>query len=85
MNNLSFSRVAMVSNARGLLIASFRFHLAMSILAVQLYTSLLSRDIRDFYPLERPWHASCKKPAALAGFGVIRYLGTFYEDCIACL
>ena len=47
---------------------SFRFHLTMDTLAVQLYTSLLPRRIRDFHPLERAHGAQTKKsdcPAAI--------------------
>ena len=45
--------VVPVRQAKGLPTASFRFHLTMNTLAVQLYTSLLPRCIRDFHPLER--------------------------------
>ena len=44
-----------------MLTASFRFHLTIDTLAVQLYTSLLPRRIRDFHPLERAHGAQTKK------------------------
>ena len=42
--------------------ASFRFHLAMDTLAVQLYTSSLPRRVWDFHPLERAHGAQTKRP-----------------------
>ena len=42
-----------VRRTKGLPTASFRFHLTMDTLAVQLYTSSLPRRVRDFHPLER--------------------------------
>ena len=45
--------VISVRRTRDLPTASFRFHLTVDTLAVQLYTSLLPRRIRDFHPLER--------------------------------
>ena len=50
-----------VRRTKSLLAASFRFHLAMDTLAVQLYTSLLPRCVRDFRPLERAHGAQTKK------------------------
>ena len=41
-----------VRRTKGLPTASFRSHLTMDTLAVQLYTSLLPRRVRDFHPLE---------------------------------
>ena len=41
--------------------ASFRFHLTMDTLAVQLYTSSLPRRVRDFHPLERAHGAQTDK------------------------
>ena len=45
--------VISVRRTKSLLTASFRFHLTMDTLAVQLYTSSLPRRVRDFHPLER--------------------------------
>ena len=50
-----------VRRTRDLLTASFRFHLTVDTLAVQLYTSLLPRRIRDFHPLERAHGAQTTK------------------------
>ena len=52
-----------VRRARDLPTASFRFHLTIDTLAVQLYTSLLPRRIRDFHPLERAHGAQTIKTA----------------------
>ena len=40
--------------------AAFRSHLAVDTLAVQLYTSSLSRRVRDLHPLERAHGAQTK-------------------------
>ena len=46
--------VSMVTSMhKSLPTASFRFHLTINTLAVQLYTSLLPRRVRDLHPLER--------------------------------
>ena len=50
-----------VRQAKGLLTASFRFHLAMDTLAVQLCTSSLPTRTRDFHPLERAHGAQTRK------------------------
>ena len=50
-----------VRRTKGLPTASFRFHLAMDTLAVQLYTSSLPRRVRDFHPLERAHGAQTAK------------------------
>ena len=50
-----------VRQVRGLLTASFRFHLTMDTLAVRLCTSSLSTRTRDFHPLENA-HAGQTKP-----------------------
>ena len=47
--------------AYSLLTASFRFHLTMDTLAVQLCTSSLPTRTRDFHPLERAHGAQTKK------------------------
>ncbi|WP_235389485.1 hypothetical protein, partial [Enterocloster clostridioformis] len=49
-----------VHRTKGLPTASFRFHLTMDTLAVQLYTSSLPRRVRDFHPLERAHGAQTK-------------------------
>ena len=54
--------VISVRRTKSLLTASFRFHLAMDTLAVQLYTSSLPRRVRDFHPLERAHGAQTKGP-----------------------
>ena len=53
--------VVPVRQAKVLLTASFRFHLAMDTLAVQLCTSSLPTRTRDFHPLERAHGAQTKK------------------------
>ena len=49
-----------VCRTKGLPTASFRFHLTMDTLAVQLYTSSLPRCIQDFHSLERAHGAQTK-------------------------
>ena len=53
--------VVPVRRTKGLPTTSFRFHLAMDTLVVQLYTSSLPRRIRDFHPLERAHGAQTKR------------------------
>ena len=53
--------VVPVRQAKGLPTASFRFHLAMDTLAVQLCTSSLPTRTRDFHPLERAHGAQTEK------------------------
>ena len=55
--------VVPVRQAKGLPTASFRFHLAMDTLAVQLCTSSLPTRTRDFHPLERAHGAQTKETA----------------------
>ena len=50
-----------IRRTKGLPTASFRFHLAMDTLAVQLCTSSLPTRTRDFHPLERAHGARTKK------------------------
>ena len=50
-----------VRQAKGLLTASFRFHLTMDTLAVQLCTSSLPTRTRDFHPLECAHGAQTQK------------------------
>ena len=47
------SYVISVRRTKSSLTASFRFYLTIDTLAVQLYTSLSPRRVRDFHPLER--------------------------------
>ena len=54
--------VISVRRTRDLLTASFRFHLTMDTLAVQLCTSSLPTRTRDFHPLERAHGAQTQNP-----------------------
>ena len=56
------SYVISVRRTKSLLTASFRFYLTIDTLAVQLYTSLSPRRVRDFHPLERAHGAQTKNP-----------------------
>ena len=53
--------VISVRRTKSLLTASFRFYLTIDTLAVQLYTSLSPRRVRDFHPLERAHGAQTKR------------------------
>ena len=53
-----------VRRTKSLLTASFRFYLTIDTLAVQLYTSLSPRRVRDFHPLERALGAQTKNPVS---------------------
>ena len=53
--------VISVRRTKSSLTASFRFHLTMDTLAVQLYTSSLPRRVRDLHPLERAHGAQTKR------------------------
>ena len=57
------SYVISVRRTKSLLTASFRFYLTIGTLAVQLYTSLSPRRVRDFHPLERAHGAQTKNKA----------------------
>ena len=57
--------VISVRRTKSLPTASFRFHLTMDTLAVQLYTSSLPRRVRDFHPLERAHGAQTKSSETL--------------------
>ena len=61
--------VVPVRQAKGLPTASFRFHLAMDTLAVQLCTSSLPTCTRDLHPLERAHGAQTKKIRKPVGSG----------------
>ena len=54
--------VVPVRQAKGLPTASFRFHLTVDTLAVQLCTSSLPTCTRDFHPLERAHGAQTSQP-----------------------
>lgn len=56
------SYVISVRRTKSSLTASFRFYLTIDTLAVQLYTSLSPRRVRDFHPLERAHGAQTKSP-----------------------
>ena len=60
--------VISVRRTKSLLTASFRFHLAMDTLAVQLYTSSLPRRVRDLHPLERAHGAQTQKKKCLCHY-----------------
>ena len=69
--------VISVRRTKSLPTASFRFHLTMDTLAVQLYTSSLPRRVRDFHPLERAHGAQTK-----SGNPSLRISAIFsYLDC----
>ena len=55
------SYVISVRRTKSSLTASFRFYLTIDTLAVQLYTSLSPRRVRDFHPLERAHGAQTTK------------------------
>ena len=55
-----------VRQVRGLLTASFRFHLAMDTLAVRLCASSLPTRTRDFHPLENAHAGQTKWAAAIS-------------------
>ena len=57
------SYVISVRRTKSSLTASFRFYLTIDTLAVQLYTSLSPRRVRDFHPLERAHGAQTKTNA----------------------
>ena len=59
------SYVISVRRTKSSLTASFRFYLTIYTLAVQLYTSLSPRRVRDFHPLERAHGAQTTKRMCL--------------------
>ena len=65
------SYVISVRRTKSLLTASFRFYLTIDTLAVQLYTSLSPRRVRDFHPLERAHGAQTKNTAERHYFSCI--------------
>ena len=62
------SYVISVRRTKSLLTASFRFYLTIDTLAVQLYTSLSPRRVRDFHPLERAHGAQIMTTSSAGGF-----------------
>ena len=56
-----------VRRTKGLPTASFRFHLTVNTLAVQLCASSLPTRTRDFHPLEPAHGGRTKKPLLIAG------------------
>ena len=62
--------VVPVRQTKGLPTASFRFHLTMDTLAVQLCTSSLPTRTRDFHPLERAHGAQTEKAPQLFTAGL---------------
>ena len=69
--------VISIRRTKGLPTASFRFHLTMDTLAVQLYTSSLPRRVRDFHPLERAHGAQTHKSQAI----LLPHLAFFLSSC----
>ena len=70
------SYVISVRRTKSLLTASFRFYLTIDTLAVQLYTSLSPRRVRDFHPLERA-HGAQTKNKTVSGPARISVIGYF--------
>ena len=68
-----------VRRTRDLPTASFRFHLAMDTLAVQLCTSSLPRRTRDSHPLERAHGAHTKKQRHRTKLHRCFYIFLFYS------
>ena len=64
-----------VRRTKSLLTASFRFYLTIDTLAVQLYTSLSPRRVRDFHPLERAHGAQTKDIRGCVACGACSKLG----------
>ena len=68
------SYVISVRQTKSLLTASFRFYLTIDTLAVQLYTSLSPRRVRDFHPLERAHGAQTKISPAIAWLTIQKFI-----------
>ena len=66
--------VISVRRTKSLLTASFRFYLTIDTLAVQLYTSLSPRRVRDFHPLERAHGAQTKISPAIAWLTIQKFI-----------
>ena len=73
------SYVISVRRTKSLLTASFRFYLTIETLAVQLYTSLSPRRVRDFHPLERAHGAQTKNTTGLSTGGIKSYLPQYLQ------
>ena len=75
------SYVISVRRTKSSLTASFRFYLTIDTLAVQLYTSLSPRRVRDFHPLERAHGAQTKNTGSChkksCGFLLYPYIQIF--------
>lgn len=65
--------VISVRRTKSLLKASFRFHLAVDTLAVQLYTSSLPRRVWDFHPLESAHGAQTNSGDITFGISAVSY------------
>lgn len=75
------SYVISVRRTKSLPTASFRFHLTMDTLAVQLYTSSLPRRVRDLHPLERAHGAQTKGVAHIMCHSlIINYCFHYYHN-----
>ena len=68
------SYVISVRRTKSSLTASFRFYLTIDTLAVQLYTSLSPRRVRDFHPLERAHGAQTKISPAIAWLTIQKFI-----------
>ena len=68
------SYVISVRRIKSSLTASFRFYLTIDTLAVQLYTSLSPRRVRDFHPLERAHGAQTKISPAIAWLTIQKFI-----------
>ena len=74
--------VVPVRQAKGLPTASFRFHLTMDTLAVQLCTSSLPTRTRDFHPLERAHGAQTKKRQRTVSCKHIKLCNTTHHPAV---
>ena len=81
--------VVPVRQAKGLPTASFRFHLTMDTLAVQLCASSLSTRTRDFHPLERAHGAQTKRngrispPVTVPSYAIFTAVSRFSSTMIS--
>ena len=80
------SYVISVRRTKSLLTASFRFYLTIDTLAVQLYTSLSPRRVRDFQPLERAHGAQTKqrKPMSVSAPIQSKTLPLSWKHSLSC-
>ena len=77
------SYVISVRRTKSLLTASFRFYLTIDTLAVQLYTSLSPRHVRDFHPLERAHGAQTKNTAVALSHSRMYLISTTHSFLIS--